>query len=262
MQRSRGNEYNAEIAPGNFAPGLYEYAMSVRSGERSTTFPGGVPQQPGEWPFHLDSVWTFRVSPQGSPLRLLDPKSDYARLSFVRPGERYRSPFFQIAPGEAADASALSVYLPDLGQDTPDRYAASLFIGEAVAARAADAPRADAVEVKLRAVDGGRKTIQVQLIERDGTAWSADIHAGAAWSPVRVPFGQLRIERSILIPSPFPGLWDYWRDAAAHRGASGDHVAAENVERLQLTVFPNSAAHDGDDAKGAAVESIYLTYQR
>ena len=100
MQRSRGNEYVAVLAPEALAPGLYEYAVSARTGERVTTFPDGVPQQPGEWPFHLDRVWSFRVSPPGSAVRLLDPKEDYARLSFVRPGERYRLPFFQIAPGE------------------------------------------------------------------------------------------------------------------------------------------------------------------
>ena len=260
MQRSRGNEYAAVLAPEALASGLYEYAVSARTGERVTTFPDGVPQQPGEWPFHLDRVWSFRVSPPGSAVRLLDPKEDYVRLSFVRPGERYRLPFFQIAPGEQADEAALSVFLPDLGKDTPERYAASLFIGDAVAARSGDAPRADAVEVKLRAVGGNRKTIQVQLIERDGAAWSTPVVAGATWSTIRVPLQQLTLSRSIHIPSPFPGLWNYWRASPPDRGGSADHIHVQDVERLQLTVFPNAGDHTGDDAKGAAVESIVLTF--
>jgi hypothetical protein len=189
---------------------------------------------------------------------LLDPKNDYSRLSFVRPGERYRQAFFQIAPGEQADESALSIFLPDLGKDTPDRYAASLFIGDAVAARAG-APRPNTVEIKLQAVGGNRKTLQVQLIERDGTAWSTPVVAGATWSTIRVPLENLAISRSIHIPSPFPGLWNYWRLSPADRGGSGDHIRVQDVERLQLTVFPNSGEHAGDDAKGAAVESIALT---
>jgi hypothetical protein len=260
MERSRGNEYLGALAPDVLAPGLYEYAVSARTGGRSTTFPGGVPQQPGEWPFRIDTPWSFRVTPSGTPMRLLNPKEDYARLSFVRPGERFRLPFFQLAPAEDADESALSLTLPDLGKETPPRYAAALYVGDVVAARAADAPRATAVEIKLQAVGGTHKTIQVVLIERDGAAWSASVPAGRTWSTVRVPLEKLRISRSIHIPSPFPGLWNYWRESPALRGRGDDHIHVQDIERLQLTVFPNSGDYAADDAKGAAVESIRLTF--
>ncbi len=260
MKRSRGNEYAGVLAPGVLTPGLYEYAVSVKTGDRGATFPGGMPQLPGEWPFHADELWYFRVTPAGTKMRLLNPKKDYARLSFVRPGERYRQPFFQLAPAESADESALSLTLPDLGKDTPARYAAALFIGDVVAARAADASRANAMDIKLQAVGGASKTLEVVLIERDGAAWSTSVVAGKSWSTVRVPLENLRIARSIHIPSPFPGLWNYWRESPAGRGGSGDHVHVENLERLQLTVYPNSGDRAGDDAKGAAVESILLTF--
>lgn len=260
MKRSRGNEYAGVLAPGVLAPGLYEYVVSVKTGDRGATFPGGIPQLPGEWPFHADALWSFRVTPAGAPMRILNPKKDYARLSFVRPGERYRQAFFQLAPAETADESALSLILPDLGKDTPARYAAALFIGDAVAARAADAPRANALNIKLQAVGGTTKTLEVVLIERDGAAWSTSVVAGKSWSTVRVPLENLRIARSIHIPSPFPGLWNYWRESPAGRGGSGDRIHVENVERLQLTVFPNSGDRAGDDAKGVAVESILLTF--
>ena len=259
MLRSRGNDYAARAA-GNLAPGLYEYAISVRSGARITTFPGAVPQEPGEWPFIMDSHWSFRITPAASPMRLLNPKEDFARLSFVRPGERYRSPFFQLSPGESDDESALSLTLPDLGKDTPQRYAAALYVGDVVAARKEDARRADAVEIKLQAVGGKRKSIEVILIERDGAAWSASVSAVGRWAVVRVPIDQFRISRSIHIPSPFPGLWNYWRDSPALRGAGADHLHVEDLDRLQLTVFPNSGDNARDDARGAAIESIRLTF--
>jgi hypothetical protein len=260
MRRSRGNDYVGAAAADAYGPGLYEYAISVKSGERVTTFPGAVPQQPGQWPFHIDTPWSFRVTPASLAMRLLNPKEDFARLSFVRPGERYRSPFFQISPGEAADESALSLTLPDLGKDTPARYAATLYVGDVIAARKADARRAAAVEVKLQAVGGTRKTIEVVLIERDGAAWSASVGAVGQWATVRVPLESFHIARSIHIPSPFPGLWNYWRESPPSRGAGGDHLHAEDLDRLQLTVFPNSGDKAGDDATGAAVESVRLTF--
>jgi hypothetical protein len=260
MQRSRGNDYLAVWAAGVFAPGLYEYAISSRSGTRITSFPGAVPQEPGEWPFLMDSPWVFRVTPAASPMRLLNPKVDFARLSFVRPGEQYRSPFFQLSAGEGDDESALSLTLPDLGKDTPQRYAAALYVGDMVSARKADARRADAVEIKLQAVGGKRKTIEVVLIERDGAAWSAPVAAADRWSVVRVPIDDFHLSRSIHIPSPFPGLWNYWRDSPPRRGVGADHLHAEELDRLQLTVFPNAGDNARDDAKGAAIESIRLTF--
>jgi hypothetical protein len=259
MRRERGNEYVAELEPNVLAAGLYEYAVSEKSGERSATFPGGVALQPGEWPFSMDTPWTLRVTPAGTPIRLLNPKQDYARLSFVRPGERYRTPFFQLAPGQDADESAVSLILPDLGKDTPDRYAAALYVGDSIAARP-DVSRVIGIEVKLQAVRGSRKTIDLTLIERDGTAWSVPVNANASWSTVRISVDQLQVGRSIHIPSPFPGLWNYWRESPALRGRNGDRIRMGDVERLQLTVLPNSGSRASDNAQGAAVESIRLIF--
>jgi hypothetical protein len=178
----------------------------------------------------------------------------------VRPGEQFRVPFFQIVPGESADEAALSLSLPDLGPDTPERYAGALYIGDVIAARESDAARADSLEIKLRSVGGTHKTIQVTLVEQDGSAWSTPVVAGATWSTVTVPLGNLRISRSIHIPSPYPGLWNYWRASPVNRGRAGDHIHVEDVERLQLAVTANAGETAGDDAKSVAVESIQLRF--
>jgi hypothetical protein len=260
LSRLQGNDYHASLPPRQLGPGLYEFVVSSRTADRVSTFPGAVPQEPNEWPFQTDTFWTFRVSTPSAALRLLDPREDYSQLSFVRPGEQYRTAFFQIVPGETADESALSLTLPALGHDTPDRYAAALYIGDAIASRTAAAARADSLDVKLRAVGGSHKSIEVTLIEKDGAAWSATVTASGAWSTVSIPLSALQTSRSINIPSPYPGLWNYWRAGPAERGRDGDHVHIENVERLQLTVFPNTDSHSADDGTGAAVESIRLHF--
>jgi hypothetical protein len=260
MQRLRGNDYVARLPAGLLAPGAYLYAVSTQSGDHATTFPGGVPQQPFEWPFRLDNTWSFRVVPPGTAMRLLDPKADFNQLSFVRPGESYRDPFFRLTPGESDDESALTLDMPEIGKDTPERYAATLFVGSAIAARGSEAALATALRVKLRADEGAGKTLLVTLVEKDGTAWSATVSAVSDWSTVAIPLGTLRIERSVHIPSPYPGLWDYWREAARGRGGSADHIHIQDVERLQLTVMPNVGSHAADRARGASVESVSLLF--
>jgi hypothetical protein len=260
MRRTRGNDYVVVLGAGALPSGLYEYVISATTGARTTTFPGAVPGEPSHWPFHTDTLWSFRMISRGTPLRLLDPNTDFPRLSFVRVGEQYRDPFFRIIPGDSAEEAALSLRLPDLGSDTPARYAASLYVGDRIGEHQADASLADTIAIKLRSEGGSRKTLELTLIEQDGAAWSASVVAGGTWSTVTVPLGTLQLSRSIHIPSPYPGLWDYWRDSPARRGAAGDHVHAESIERLQLTVTPDSGATAGDDAPGVAVESVLLNF--
>jgi len=262
MQRTRGNDYAAVLPADALAPGLYEYAVSTQSGERVRSFPGGVPGQPFQWPFRLDTIWSFSITPPGTPMRLFNPRLDYAHLSFVRPGEQYRNSFFSLTPGESDDESALTLDLPDLGKDTPERYAAALYIGDAMAVRKADFAHAEALHVTLKTDGGSRKTVQLTLVEKDGTAWMTPVTAGVDWATVTVPLDRLHLARSIHIPSPYPGLWNYWREAAQGRGGPGDHIHLDDVERLQLTVTRNVGATADEDARGAAVESITLSFAR
>jgi hypothetical protein len=213
-----------------------------------------VQEQPGEWPYFSDTLWTFRVTQAGMPLRLFDPKTDYPNLSFVRPHENVRNGLFHIAPGGDAGEAALSFGVPDLGTNTPDLYAASLGIGDAIAAREADAPQATSLNVVLRSDTGA--PLDVSLIEKDGAAWKTTVAADRSWRTVSVPLTGLHIARSILIPSPFPGLWDYWREIPAHRGGPGDHVHLADVERLELTV------HRGKGASAVEVQSVWLGFPK
>jgi hypothetical protein len=146
------------------------------------------------------------------------PRKDYTRLSFVRVGEQYRTPFFHIAPGENDDEAALQLALPDLGKDTPERYAAALYIGDTIAALKPELTDAKSLAIRLRAVEGQRKTVQVTLVETDGAAWTTSVVADGGWATHTIPLESLVSSRSILIPTPYPGLWNYWREIPAHRG--------------------------------------------
>ena len=260
MRRATGNEYTAELPAAGLGPGLYEYVVSAATGARTITFPGGSAQEPGQWPFQAEAPWSFRVTPAGTPLRLFDPKKDFKRLGFVRVSEKVRSDFFRIGPGDRADESALELRMPGLGADTPPRYAAEIYVGDLMGARSADVARARAVEIRLRALRGTRRTVELDLIERDGTAWSTTVAAPPDWSSVEIPWSDLRVTRSILIPSPYPQQWDYWRASPRSRGGAGDRINVAALERLQFVVFPGSVGERVDDAPGVALQAVYLDF--
>ena len=108
---------------------------------------------------------------------------------------------------------------------------------------------------------GERKTLNVTLIEKDGSSWRMAASAAARWSEASLPLRQLRHSRSIFIPSPYPGVWNYWRVGPATRGGAGDQGNIENVERLELSVGANAGEAAGDDGRGVAVESVWLSFE-
>ena len=252
MRRVEGNDYAADA--GHLAPGLYEYAISTTTGGHPATFPGNFPQQPTDWPFLSEAGWRFEVVPARAPLRLFDPKNDVSQLSFVRPHEIVRNGLFHIVPGRDAGEYALAFGVPDLGADTPDLYAAALYIGDAMAARKADARDGAALDVTFKGPAG--HALDVALIEKDGAAWHAVLPSNGRWQNQSVPLAKLKLARSLLIPTPFPGLWDYWRDIPQHRGGPGDRVHLEDVERLELSVHKSGAAKDSN----VAIQSVGITY--
>jgi hypothetical protein len=206
------------------------------------------------WPFAPAGVWTFSVAPRETPIKLFDAQRDYDLLSFVRPEERYRAPFFRIIPGERTDEAALYLAVPDLGADTPPHYAAALYVGGALAH--ADAVRARALCVRFRASGGARKTLDLLLIEKDGSSWRGAFTAARDWTTARLSLDQLEFTRSIHIPSPFPGLWNYWREGPPARAQ--DRIRAQHVERLELRVRGDAGTQD--DAPGVEVASVWLEY--
>ncbi len=256
LTRIRGAEYGVSIPASDLPAGNYEYIVSETQGSASTTFPGGVTGKPGQWPFAATDTWKLSVAAPGTPLDLFNPLQDAKMLSFVRPDEDDRTPFFTIAPGEANDVSAFTIGVPDLGKNTPDLYAAALYIGDKVAARGDAA--AKAVTVRLKADGGARKTLDLFLIEKDGSSWRGRFVATGDWQTVTIPLDKLEFSKSILIPTPFPALWDYWRQGPAAR--AGGKIHTPDIERLELRVNQNAGETAADDGKAVEVESVRLDY--
>jgi hypothetical protein len=258
MTRVRGVEYAAAIAADTYPVGDYEYIVSETHGNASTTFPGALPGKPGEWPFAPAEVWRFQVDAARTPLEIFNPARDIGMLSFVRPSEGDRTPFFHVVTGESSGASAFSIGVPELGANTPALYAAALYIGDKLVARGEHAAQASSLNVRVRASGGARKTLDLYLIERDGSSWHGEAVAGSDWTTVKIPLASLDFSKSILIPTPFPGLWNYWRKGPDAR--SGGKIHPQDIERLEMRVRRNLGDRAEDNASAVEIETVQLAY--
>jgi hypothetical protein len=75
-----------------------------------------------------------------------------------------------------------------------------------------------------------------------------------------IPLARFSIGRSIHIPSPFPGLWNYWRESPPERGKGTDRLRLQNLERLQLLVRSAPRSGGSEEARAVAVEAVRVLF--
>ena len=112
--------------------------------------------------------------------------------------------------------------------------------------------------MRLKADGGARKTLDLFLIEKDGSSWRGRFVATGDWQTVTIPLDKLEFSKSILIPTPFPALWDYWRQGPAARANGKIHTP--DIERLELRVNQNAGETAADDGKAVEIENVRLDY--
>ncbi len=256
MRHAGGFGYRADLS--QLAAGHYEFIVVQSGAGVDTAFPGVVVGKPGRWPFDAPAVWKFAVTPASTPLELFNPKRDIGIMSFVRLSEQERTPMFRLTTGETSDAAAFAIALPRSGAASPEHYAGALYVGDRVAARGAGAAAAVTLSVRLKASDGKRKTLELFLIEKDGSSWRGAVTAGEQWSTANIALDTMTFSRSLLTPTPFPGEWSKWRDGPAAR--AGGKISPQQIERLEIRVNRNAGQFAGDDAAGVEIGSVQLNY--
>lgn len=259
LTRLQGYDYGTTIAAKDLPAGHYDYMVSYEQQGKTISFPGAIAGKPGKWPFAMETPWHFSVNKNSTPLEIFNARTDFNQLSFVRLREGENTNFYQLIPGEHSGLSALSLWVAPFNDGTlPAHYATGIYIGDKIAARSRVAHKAESIDIRLHASGGKRKTLDVYLIEKDGSSWRGQVQAGPQWASVTVPLAALQFAPSILLPTPFPGLWNYWRPAPAARAKS--KIQAENIERIEFRVYPNSGANTTDDATAVAIESVQLRF--
>jgi hypothetical protein len=115
------------------------------------------------------------------------------------------------------------------------------------------------LRLRLRGL-GSRQTLHVTLMEDDGTSWTAALPMDGTWREQVIPLAQFTAGRGVLLPEGFPGEWNYWVGPAGGRGGATDRPRLDHVERLQLSLRPESGVTAKPGTYGVEVEWIALGF--
>jgi hypothetical protein len=256
MHPAGGYEYSATIPAVELREGPHEFVVTLYRGTSAVTFPRGFPQQPWDWNFVLRESWKVDVVGVNTPLGLFDAASDVSRLAFTRIGDAGRSGLFRLGVSSATGRPILHFPLPvDRQGWSPPDYTASLVVRDRILARREAITQAGTLRLRLRGI-GARQVLHVTLMEDDGTSWTAPVDVDSAWTERVLSLSTFTVGRGVLLPQGFPGEWSYWVGPATGRGGSGDHLRLDHVERLQLSLRPESGAAVPADGYGVEVEWV------
>jgi hypothetical protein len=260
MRTAGGYEYAATVAANALVEGPHEFVIAVFRGRSATTFPAAVHGKPWDWDYEGRASWPLEIVGPQTPLRLFSPGSDAERLAFTRIGDAGRRGLFRVQFSGATGLPIFHFERPvDARSWSPDDYTASLVIKDRVLARRANIADATALQVRLRGL-GPRQRLHITLMEDDGTSWTAAVTVDSGWTEQSLPLDSFVSGRGVLLPEGFPGEWNYWVGHAAGRGASGDRLKLDHLERLQLSLRREEGVTVSPGSYGVEVESIVLRW--
>jgi len=260
MQAAGGYDFTTSIPSTALHNGLYQYVITTFRGGSAVTFPAGSAGKPTDWNYNAQAAWRFDVADPRTPLRLFDPGTDAARLTFTRIGDAGRRGLFRVALSPATGEPIFHLELPvDTSGWSPADYTASLVVKSRVVARQETITGAKELRLRVHGL-GLHQIVHVTLMEDDGTSWTAALPIDSGWSEQVISLEKFTIGRGVLLPEGFPGEWNYWVGPAGGRGGATDRLRLDHLERLQLSL----RREDGGTAKpgnyGVEVEWIALGF--
>jgi len=260
MRSPGGYDFTTSIPRAALHNGLYQFVITTFRAGSAVTFPAGTPAKPTDWNYNSQAMWSFDVVAARTTLRLFNPGTDAARLTFSRIGDAGRRGLFRVALSPATGQAIFHLELPvDTSGWSPADYTASLVIKSRILARQETITGAKDLRLRLHGL-GARQTLHITLMEDDGTSWTAAVAVDSAWSEQVIPLAQLRAGRGVLLPEGFPGEWNYWVGPADGRGGAADRPRLEHVERLQLSLRREDGVAAKPGSYGVEVEWIALGF--
>jgi hypothetical protein len=255
-----GYHYAATVPKEVLPEGRHEFAISSFRGRSAVTYPGGGGRRPTDWNYFTPAPSYLDVVGPRTSLTLFDPATDVPRLTFTRIGDAGRRGLFRVGVAERTGRPVFHLALPvDSDGWSPSDYAASLTLVDRVRAREETIAAATAVRLRIRGL-GPRQTLQVTLMEDDGTSWNSALTVDGTWSQRTLPLESFKVARGVKLPQGFPGEWNYWVGPAEGRGSRGDRLRLEHLERLQLSLRRENAGKAAPDGYGMEVEWVSLEF--
>ncbi len=248
-----GFTYRATISSSFLLPGTLRYYITVRTGGKTTTYPGAIPSGATDWDFY-GTPYTVSVLPAKSAVYLFTA-ADEAKLS------RNWTPGTSLIPLAEPGRVELAVPVKKLFEVDPENregkqihdYSMRYFFGRQVAGRQDDIAKATRIVFHGRTQDATPLPVQLALIMRDGSAYGGTVIVDVRTGDYSVALAGLKPVSVVTLPRPYPSFLPYYFVPSA-----GSGFALDQAETLQISIGPGLTGAALESAHELVIESVRL----
>lgn len=233
VKRERAYHYAATVPASWLASGQARYRLALRIAARVEGFPTNAPGAAS------NAWWQVPVLPRAATVPLFE-----ANRHSVKP----QAPLAwkqSLVPGMTAGRRAARLAVEKFGPPPSSISFRNELAEELEPWRDLLASRA-ILRVRARGLEPSTQSVEVVLLERDGSAWGANVPLTPEWRDARVPLASLR-------------HFAHWGGSPPGRGGAADRLRPQEIAGVSVCfgawLYPNHAAEPHTvDIESIAVE--------
>ncbi|WP_443938502.1 membrane or secreted protein [Pedobacter sp. MW01-1-1] len=235
----------AEI-PGDFVKnGLLKYQIIVQKQDGSyITFPANEKTNPFAWDKLEQASYQSYVAGKNAFLEIFNPAADGDKINAYTPDWKENKINYTSDINPEQLNLTLSIGKPKANEIMGFQS----FFGDKLVGRKSELNRFKTLVVKLKANTENTK-VKIGLIDTDAHFFSAEIVANTTFKTIEIPLEQLKNDRQLLLPRPYPGFLPLYFQHT-NKGV----FDLKNTEKIELTFGYEATANP----LAISVESIYL----
>lgn len=250
MEKTSPYDFSAIVPAAQVVPGLLNFRILIKDGDKYFTFPGGNEGDPYAWDNVNNETWqTFVASPNGG-LSLFNATADRGRTNTYFPVFT-RNGGAQFTAGEETGELAFRASLPALKQGQLMGF--QLYIADKIKNRLPEVATYSKVVIRARLQSGQSGKLKLALMNNDASAYGASVDLTGQFKDIEIPLSEFKPDSSLLLPRPYPGFLPLWFKASSFSGLN-----IPKLDKLEITAGEALAPDQYNKPFGIEVESVTL----
>lgn len=238
-------EYTATVPAEIVKNGLLKYQIVIHKQNGGyLTFPANVDFDPNAWDKSETESYQTYVAAQHARLEIFNAATDGKKINVYAPNWGNNKVDYVSDENPAVLGLKLAIDKPEKGE----LMGFQSFFADKMIGRATELNNLQNLIIKIKA-NADNTRVKIGLIDADAHFFSAEILAGKTLRLIEIPLNQLKNDRQLLLPRPYPGFLPLY-----YQSPTTAAFNLKNAEKLEVTFGYGSNTEPGN----ITIESIYL----
>lgn len=250
LKKGEGFTYSFEDSSKIFSEGEVQYCVSVKTGNKVVTFPGGINGSPNDWDFRIDNPWKVVINQPGESINLFSALHDRKDLLFPHYSKTMQYDV-NYKSGSDGNSTSLAVKVR-YSDENRISFGVQLAVDEKVKLLCDGQNDYRYIVIRGRSNQDTTSTIKLILLMEDGRSFASNVELQTKWQEIMIPLSKFKIGSSLVLPNSYPLFLPRITESVSEN---------KSINLFALRVLQIVCDNDMKEKTetGFEIESIYLT---